>query len=74
MAVKAMANARLYGSKTAFTPNSKADRRFRKNIWQHNREIAEREPTRKRERKEMVVNRASGSQARNEKAWLPVLH
>ena len=58
-----MASARRYGMKTAYTPNSKADKRFLKNTWQHNRDIAERDPSRKRERKESVVNHACSSQA-----------
>lgn len=31
-AVNEMANARLYGKKTAYTPNNKADMRYRKKL------------------------------------------
>lgn len=50
-----MGKARLYGMTSAYTPNSKADMRHRKKVYQRGREIAERDPTQisaKRQRKQ----------------------
>ncbi len=57
-----MASARLYGRKTAYTPNSKADMRFRKNLYQHNREIAERDPALKHARKLQAMKKGNGGE------------
>lgn len=48
-----MGKARLLGAKSNFVPNSKADMRFRRKIYQHNREIAERDPYEIHECREM---------------------
>lgn len=48
-----MGKPKMYGSKTGFVPNSKADMRFRKNIYQRGREIAERDPYEIHSRREM---------------------
>ncbi len=57
-----MASARWYGMKTSYTPNSKADKWSRKNIWQHNRLIAERDPVQKRERKLLDMKKGNGGE------------
>lgn len=46
-----MSKARIYGMKSSFVPNSKADMRHRKKIYQRGREIAEREPGERRKEK-----------------------
>lgn len=38
-----MSKPRKYGTQRAYTPNSRADSRRRK-LWEHNRQIAERDP------------------------------
>lgn len=48
-----MGKAKLLGAKSNFVPNSKADMRFRRKLYQHNREIAERDPYEVYERREM---------------------
>lgn len=48
-----MAKPKMYGLKTGFVPNSKADMRSRKNIYQRGREIAERDPYEIHARREM---------------------
>lgn len=48
-----MARPKMYGMKTDFVPNSKADMRYRKNIYQRGREIAERDPYEIHSRREM---------------------
>lgn len=48
-----MSKAKRLGMKTGFIPNSKADMRFRKNIYQRGREIAERDPYEIHARREM---------------------
>lgn len=55
-----MAKPRLYGKKTAYIPNSKADMRYRKTFYQHSREIAERDPDGMRERKLLAQKKGSG--------------
>lgn len=37
-----MAKARIYGMFSSYIPNNRADMRFRKKVYQHNREVAER--------------------------------
>ena len=39
-----MAKPRLLGMKSSYIPNSKADMRFKKKVYQRGREIAERDP------------------------------
>lgn len=39
-----MGKAKMVGINRTYIPNSKADMRFRKNIYQRGREIAERDP------------------------------
>lgn len=39
-----MARHRMLGMKKTFVPNSKADMRFKKKVYQRGREIAERDP------------------------------
>lgn len=46
-----MAKARIYGSQRSCLPNSRADSRRRK-IWEHNRQIAERDALTIRQEKE----------------------
>lgn len=46
-----MAKARIYGSQRSCLPNNRADSRRRK-IWEHNRQIAERDALAIREKKE----------------------
>lgn len=48
-----MGKAKLLGAKSNFVPNSKADMRFHRKIYQRNREIAERDPYEVHERREM---------------------
>lgn len=48
-----MGKPKMYGLKTGFIPNSKADMRYRKNIYQRGREIAERDPYEIHSRREM---------------------
>jgi hypothetical protein len=48
--------------KTGYIPNSKSDKRFRNTIWQHNREIAERDPIRKQERKLLDMKKGNGGE------------
>lgn len=48
-----MGKAKLLGAKSNFVPNSKADMRFRRKLYQHNREIAERDPYEVHERREV---------------------
>lgn len=38
-----MSKPNIYGTQRAYTPNSRADSRRRK-LWEHNRQIAERDP------------------------------
>lgn len=47
-----MSNPRKYGTQRAYTPNSRADSRRRK-VWEHNRQIAERDPLERLREKEM---------------------
>ena len=47
-----MSKAKLYGAQRSFLPNSRADSRRRK-LWEHNREIAERDPRERLREKEM---------------------
>lgn len=52
-----------YGFQRAYTPNAKADMRFRKKVYQRGREIAERDPRerlREKEVKEMEREKARG--------------
>lgn len=46
-----MSKPKIYGMKSTFIPNSKADMRFRKKIYQRGREITEREPAERRKEK-----------------------
>lgn len=39
-----MGKAKMVGINKSYIPNSKSDMRFRKKIYQHNREMAERDP------------------------------
>lgn len=55
-----MAKPKLYGKKTAYIPNSKADMRCQKNIYQHNRKIAERDPGEMLERKLLARKEGNG--------------
>ena len=57
-----MASPRMFGMKTAYIPNSKSDERFRKKIYQHNREIAERDPIQKHERKLLDIKKGYGGE------------
>ena len=57
-----MSKARLYGMNNAYIPNSKADMRFRKNVYQRGREIAERNP------RQTWTNRKERRRAAREKA------
>lgn len=47
-----MSKPKVYGSFRSFLPNSRADSRRRK-LWEHNRQIAERDPLERRREKEM---------------------
>lgn len=47
-----MAKARLLGMNAAYIPNSKADMRQRKKVYQRNREAAEKAQSAARERRE----------------------
>lgn len=48
-----MARPKMLGMKKTFVPNSKADMRFKKKVYQRGREIAERDPYELHERREM---------------------
>lgn len=48
-----MSKARLYGMPGSYTPNSKMDMRHKKKVYQHQREMAERDPEEIRQRKEL---------------------
>lgn len=39
-----MGKAKIYGMKAACIPNSKADARYKKNVYQRGRDFAERHP------------------------------
>lgn len=55
-----MSKPKVYGSFRSFLPNSRADSRRRK-VWEHNRQIAERDPRerlREKEVKEMEREKA----------------
>lgn len=55
-----MSKPRKYGSQRSFLPNSRADSRRRK-VWEHNRQIAERDPhTRLREKEMKESEREKG--------------
>ena len=57
-----MSKPRKYGTQRAYTPNSRADSRRRK-VWEHNRQIAERDPQerlREKEMKEMEREKVRG--------------
>lgn len=43
-----MAKPRLLGMKSSYIPNSKADMRFKRKVYQRGREIAERDPSESR--------------------------
>lgn len=47
-----MAKAKLLGMRGGYVPNSKADMRFRKNVYQRGREVAERSAEVKQEKRE----------------------
>ena len=47
-----MSKPKVYGSFRSFLPNSRADQRRRK-VWEHNRQIAQRDPLERRREKEM---------------------
>lgn len=47
-----MAKARLFGMKTTYIPNSRADMRHRKKVYQRGREIAEKAEAAARVRRE----------------------
>ena len=47
-----MSKPKVYGSHRSFLPNSRADSRRRK-LWEHNRQIAERDPLERLREKEM---------------------
>jgi hypothetical protein len=47
-----MSKPNIYGSYRSFLPNNRADSRRRK-VWEHNRQIAERDPLERRREKEM---------------------
>ena len=46
-----MSKPKVYGSHRSFLPNNRADQRRRK-VWEHNRQIAERDPLERRREKE----------------------
>lgn len=48
-----MSKPKVYGSHRSFLPNSRADSRRRK-LWEHNRQIAERDPLERRRENEGV--------------------
>lgn len=47
-----MSKPKVYGSHRSFLPNNRADSRRRK-LWEHNRQIAERNPRERLREKEM---------------------
>ena len=47
-----MSKPKVYGSHRSFLPNNRADSRRRK-VWEHNRQIAERDPRARLREKEM---------------------
>lgn len=47
-----MSKPKVYGSFRSFLPNNRADQRRRK-VWEHNRQIAERDPLERLREKEM---------------------
>lgn len=48
-----MAKPNRLGMQKSYVPNSKADMRFKKNVYQRGREIAERDPYELHDRREM---------------------
>ena len=46
-----MSKPKVYGSHRSFLPNSRAD--SRRKLWEHNRQIAERDPRERLREKEM---------------------
>ena len=60
-----MAKPKLYGSQHNYLPNNRADSRRRK-LWEHNRQIAQRDPqVRLREKEMKEMERENGSKSRN---------
>lgn len=47
-----MSRPKVYGSHRSFLPNNRADSRRRK-VWEHNRQIAQRDPRERLREKEM---------------------
>ena len=47
-----MSKPRIYGTQRPYIPNAKADMRRRK-VWEHNRQIAKRDPLERRREKKM---------------------
>ena len=63
-----MSKPRKYGSHRSFLPNSRADSRRRK-VWEHNRQIAERDPReRLREKEAKELEREKANACRGEGA------
>lgn len=48
-----MGKTKMVGMNKSYIPNAKADMRFHKKVYQHGREIAERDPVDIRQRREL---------------------
>lgn len=48
-----MAKPKLFGMRNSYIPNSRADMRLKKKVYQRGREIAERDPGEIRQRRDM---------------------
>ena len=63
-----MSKPRKYGSFRSFLPNNRADQRRRK-LWEHNRQIAERDPLKRlREKEAKGLEREKANACRGEGA------
>lgn len=52
-----MGKARLIGMNNAYIPNSKADMRYKKNVYQRGRDFAEQHPEKMADRRERAAHR-----------------
>ena len=63
-----MGKAKMYGAKSSYIPNAKADMRYRQKLFQHGCEVAERNTTNPRyaRRLEKEIKRCKRKQATEE--------
>ena len=61
-----MSKPKPYGMNRTYIPNSKADMRFRKKVYQRGREIAERDPDETAQRRDKRMDRMMEQPGRSE--------